>query len=86
MEKLKKIQILNTFLAKVKHLRGYGDMDSYSLAQQFKDLPDLSENQIYEDNIDHIILDMASPKTWNTGKIKFIKNVETVLDHLINNQ
>ncbi|RZL28201.1 MAG: hypothetical protein EOO96_21190 [Pedobacter sp.] len=68
---------LCTFLQKVKQLRGFGDMNSYSLVTEFKGLGNIPEYKIRT-----IIEDLSSPKTWNNGKLIFI---ETVLENILEN-
>lgn len=62
---------LNSFLHEVKQLRGYGDMNCYSLANELKSLsigsPDTSNS---------IIEDFSEPATWINGKNKLISNIE----------
>ncbi|MBC6109258.1 hypothetical protein ACFOG5_03140 [Pedobacter fastidiosus] len=82
MEKLEKIQMLSSFLAKVKHLRGYGDMNSYNLVKEFKNLGNLAENPVPSDQVNEIINDLSSPGTWNNGKNNFIQNIETFIDDI----
>jgi len=81
MENSNKINKLSTFLQKVKQLRGFGDMDSYSLVREFKNLCNVPD-----DAIDGIIEDMASLQTWNFGKIAFIQNVENFIQEISVNQ
>ncbi|MCZ4224913.1 hypothetical protein [Pedobacter rhodius] len=68
---------LSTFLQKVKLLRGFGDMNSYSLITEFKNLGNIPDYKIK-----NIIEDMSSPQTWNNGKSIFI---ETVLENIGSN-
>ncbi|PWS29014.1 hypothetical protein DHW03_04050 [Pedobacter yonginense] len=82
MEKLEKIQMLNTFLARVKHLRGYGDMNSYNLVKEFKSFGKLTENPLPSNQVDDIINELSSPRTWNNGKNNFIQNIETFIDDI----
>lgn len=82
MEKLEKIQMLSSFLAKVKHLRGYGDMNSYNLVKEFRTLSNLSENPVPPDQVHNIINDLSAPSTWNIGKNNFIQNIETFIDDI----
>lgn len=58
-------------------LRGYGDMNSYSLVTEFKNL-----GHIPDYKMKNIIEDMSSPQTWNNGKSIFI---ETVLKNILEN-
>ncbi|WP_316831182.1 hypothetical protein [Pedobacter aquatilis] len=74
MENPKRKSDLSTFLQKVKQLRGFGDMNSYSLVTEFKDLGNIPDYKIR-----NIIEDMSSPQTWNNGKSIFI---ETVLENI----
>ncbi|WP_231464011.1 MULTISPECIES: hypothetical protein [unclassified Pedobacter] len=77
MENLSRKSALSSFLLKVKQLRGYGDMNSYSLATEFKSIANVSDSMI-----NHIIEDMSSPQTWNNGKSFFI---ETVIENMSEN-
>lgn len=77
MENSNKISKMSTFLQKVKQLRGFGDMDSYSLVREFKNL-----GNVPDEAIDGIIVYMASPQTWNFGKIAFIQNVENFIQDI----
>ncbi|WP_316734601.1 hypothetical protein [Pedobacter aquatilis] len=77
MENLNRKTALSSFLFKVKQLRGYGDMNSYSLAAEFKSFGNVSDSRI-----NHIIEDMSSPSTWNNGKSIFI---ESVLENILEN-
>lgn len=81
MENSNKISKMSNFLQKVKQLRGFGDMDSYSLVREFKNL-----GNVPDEAIDGIIEDMASPQTWNFGKIAFIKNVENFIQDISTNK
>ncbi|MBC6111276.1 hypothetical protein H7U22_12685 [Pedobacter sp. CCM 8938] len=72
---------MSTFLQKVKQLRGFGDMDSYSLVREFKNLGNVPDEAIHG-----IIEDMASPQTWNFGKIAFIQNVENFIQDISTNK
>ncbi|MDN3587096.1 hypothetical protein QWY86_10480 [Pedobacter aquatilis] len=77
MENLNRKSALSSFLLKVKQLRGYGDMNSYSLAAEFKSIGNVSDSKI-----NHIIEDMSSPQTWNNGKSIFI---ESILENILEN-
>ena len=68
---------LSIFLQKVMQLRGFGDMNSYSLVTEFKNLGNIPEFKMK-----NIIEDMSSPQTWNNGKSIFI---ETVLENILEN-
>jgi len=68
---------LSIFLQKVKQLRGFGDMNSYSLVTEFKNYGNIPDYKIRS-----IIEDMSSPQTWNNGKLIFI---ETVLENISQN-
>ena len=77
MEALNKKSDLSIFLQKVMQLRGFGDMNSYSLVTEFKNLGNIPEFKMK-----NIIEDMSSPQTWNNGKSIFI---ETVLENILEN-
>jgi len=77
MEALNKKSDLSIFLQKVMQLRGFGDMNSYSLVTEFKNLGNIPEYKMK-----NIIEDMSSPQTWNNGKSIFI---ETVLENILEN-
>lgn len=77
MENPNKKTDLTTFLQRVKLLRGFGDMNSYSLVNEFKDM-----GHIPDDRIKNIIEDMSSLQTWSNGKSIFI---ETVLENISEN-
>ncbi|GGI27545.1 hypothetical protein [Pedobacter mendelii] len=77
MENLNRKSDLSTFLQRVKQLRGFGDMNSYILVTEFKDIGNIPEHKIQ-----NIIEDMSSPQTWNNGKSIFI---ETVLEKILEN-
>ncbi|MFC3562261.1 hypothetical protein [Pedobacter jamesrossensis] len=77
MGNLQRQSDLSTFLQKVKQLRGFGDMNSYSLVTEFKTLGNIPDSKIK-----NIIEDMSSPQTWNNGKSIFI---ETVLENILEN-
>ncbi|KQR66879.1 hypothetical protein [Pedobacter sp. Leaf176] len=77
METPNKKSDLSIFLQKVMLLRGFGDMNSYSLVTEFKNL-----GKIPDYKMKNIIQDMSSPQTWNNGKSIFI---ETVLENISEN-
>ncbi|PWS26619.1 hypothetical protein DHW03_17810 [Pedobacter yonginense] len=77
MESSDNISKMSSFLRKVKQLRGFGDMDSYSLVREFKNLVNASDGEI-----ENIIENMASPQTWNYGKNAFIQNVENIIQDI----
>lgn len=77
MQTLNKKSDLSIFLQKVMLLRGYGDMNSYSLVTEFKNLVHIPDYKMK-----NIIEDMSSPQTWNNGKSIFI---ETVLENILEN-
>lgn len=79
METLNKISQMSSFLKKVQQLRGYGDMDSYTLVNEFKKFTDIPEI-----NLNRIIEDFSSPQTWSIGKSKLIDDVETVIGDIYN--
>ncbi|KQR67259.1 hypothetical protein ASF92_16255 [Pedobacter sp. Leaf176] len=74
MEILENNVQMSSFLKKVQQLRGYGDMDSYVLVKELKKFANLSEK-----NLDEIIEDFSSPKTWIYGKMKLINDVEALI-------
>lgn len=82
MEKLEKIQMLNTFLHKVKQLRGYGDMSSYALAKEFEPLAKLSPENPETKSTEDIIADFNSVQNWNNAKNNLIQNVEAVIEKI----
>ncbi|MCZ4222589.1 hypothetical protein [Pedobacter rhodius] len=67
---------MSLFLKRVQQLRGYGDMDSYVLVNEFMKFANVPEK-----NLTGIIEDFSSPKTWIFGKRKLINDVETMLGH-----
>lgn len=77
MENPQRKSDLSIFLQKVRQLRGFGDMNSYSLVTEFKDLGNIPDSKIK-----HIIEDMSSPQTWNNGKSIFI---ESIIENLLEN-
>lgn len=77
MENPQKKSDLSNFLQRVKQLRGFGDMNSYSLVNEFKSIGNIPESKIT-----NIIEDMSSPQTWNNGKSIFI---ESVLENILEN-
>ncbi|WP_316829646.1 hypothetical protein [Pedobacter aquatilis] len=79
METLNKISQMSSFLKKVQQLRGFGDMDSYNLVNEFKKFTNASEN-----NINRMIEDFSSPRTWNVAKRNLIDDVETVIGDIYN--
>jgi len=79
MQDQSKVTQLSTFLKRVQQLRGYGDMDSYCLVNEFKSLVNVPENTVH-----NIIQDLSSPQTWNFGKSKFIDKVENVIEDIFN--
>lgn len=63
---------LKNFLIKVKQLRGFGDMDSYRIVSELKNLrEDLSEEQLRS-----IIQNFSKPESYNEGKNWIIDNLE----------
>jgi len=62
---------LSAFLRKVKHLRGFGDMDSYKYV---KKLEDLGNNDKYE--LRKIIDDFSTPETYILAKNALINQIE----------
>ncbi|PWS26039.1 hypothetical protein DHW03_18505 [Pedobacter yonginense] len=81
METLNKVQMLNTFLAKVKQLRGFGDMNSYFLASQFKGI----DEKVKENQVNEIISEFSSPETFNEGKTHFIDGINALIDDILHN-
>lgn len=67
---------LKDFLARVKQLRGFGDMNSYQVVNEFKTLSNDKDQKI-----EHIIEDFSSPETYYNGKNRLIKEVEDQLDN-----
>jgi len=76
MEMLKDNAQVSSFLKKVQQLRGYGDMDSYVLVKELMKFANFSEK-----NLDEIIEDFSSPKTWILGKMKLINDIEALIAH-----
>jgi len=76
MEMLKDNTQVSSFLKKVQQLRGYGDMDSYVLVKELMKFANFSEK-----NLDEIIEDFSSPKTWILGKMKLINDIEALIAH-----
>ena len=74
MEMLKDNAQVSSFLKKVQQLRGYGDMDSYVLVKELMKFANFSEK-----NLDEIIEDFSSPKTWILGKMKLINDIEALI-------
>lgn len=66
---------LKDFLARVKQLRGFGDMNSYQVVNEFKELSS-DKNQ----KVEHIIEDFSNPETYYNGKNRLIKEVESQLN------
>jgi len=64
------------FLKKVMLLRGFGDMDSYKVISEYREL---AEERSHE-KLDLIIADFSDPKTYEKGKEKLIKEVRSFLD------
>jgi len=67
---------LKDFLARVKQLRGFGDMNSYQVVNEFKTLSNDKHQKI-----EHIIEDFSNPETYYNGKNRLIKEVEDQLDN-----
>ncbi|GAA3981233.1 hypothetical protein GCM10022246_36640 [Pedobacter ginsengiterrae] len=67
---------LKDFLARVKQLRGFGDMNSYQVVNEFKTLSNDKDQKI-----EHIIEDFSNPETYYNGKNRLIKEVEDQLDN-----
>jgi len=79
METSCNIALLKSFLKKIQQLRGYGDMNSYVLAYEYKKIADVSDT-----NLEKIIDAFSSPKTWYLGKTKFIDDIETQIGEVYN--
>jgi len=79
METPNKISQMSSFLRKVQQLRGFGDMDSYNLVNEFKKFGNMPEN-----SLNKIMEDFSSPRTWNIAKSRLIDNVETVIGEIHN--
>ncbi len=63
---------LKSFLNKVKQLRGFGDMDSYRIVSELKNLKaDLSEEQLHS-----VIQNFSTPESYDEGKNWIIDNLE----------
>ena len=67
---------LKDFLARVKQLRGFGDMNSYQVVNEFKTLSNDKDLKI-----EHIIENFSNPETYYNGKNRLIKEVEDQLDN-----
>lgn len=67
---------LKDFLARVKQLRGFGDMNSYQVVNEFKTLSNDKDQKI-----EHIIEDFSNPATYYNGKNRLIKEVEDQIDN-----
>ncbi|WP_231459283.1 MULTISPECIES: hypothetical protein [unclassified Pedobacter] len=59
-------------MKKIQLLQGYGDMNSYALAQEYKKFANVSEIKLNK-----IVDAFSSPRTWHSGKRKFIDDIET---------
>ncbi|MCZ4223150.1 hypothetical protein [Pedobacter rhodius] len=66
---------LKTFLTRVKQLRGFGDMDAYKAAADFKKI---SENDA-DESISNIIKDFSDISTYDKGKSALINKIESEL-------
>ncbi|MDN3588548.1 hypothetical protein QWY86_17840 [Pedobacter aquatilis] len=66
---------LTSFLQKVKQLRGFGDMNSYKVVSEFKQIA----GDDYEEKLRNIIEDFSKPHTYQNGKSSLIKKVESEL-------
>jgi len=66
---------LKTFLTRVKHLRGFGDMDAYKAAADFKKI---SSNEA-GDEISEIMKDFSQLSTYNKAKQALIEKIESEL-------
>lgn len=66
---------LTSFLQKVKQLRGFGDMNSYKVVSEFKEIA----GEEHEEKLKNIIEDFSKPHTYQNGKASLIKNVESEL-------
>jgi len=78
MEKLEKIQQLSNFLTRVKRLRGFGDMDAFTLASQFN-----AEEKLPAKKIETIIDQFSSPQQWQCAKEDFAQSIEAQIKKLI---
>lgn len=67
---------LQVFLKKVMFLRGFGDMDSYKVITEYKEIA----QQGGEGKLDSIIADFSDPKTYEKGKKQLIKEVKQSID------
>ncbi|WP_443938185.1 hypothetical protein [Pedobacter sp. MW01-1-1] len=85
MKKIEQVLLLNTFLTKAKLLRGYGDMDSYYLANQLRNFEQTTNTPFKDQKIDVLIEEMASPNTWDLAKQNFINTIESLLNEIQNN-
>ncbi|WP_316736812.1 hypothetical protein [Pedobacter aquatilis] len=79
MEALAKLNLLKSFLKKIQCLQGYGDMNSYVIAYEYKQLTKTQDNKV-----DKIIDAFSSPRTWYAGKVKFIDVIETHIGDIYN--
>ncbi|WP_443936424.1 hypothetical protein [Pedobacter sp. MW01-1-1] len=61
---------LNLFLRKVNQLNGYGDMDTYRLVKEFKQLTNASELVFLQ-----LLKELSNPDTWSQGKEHFIQEI-----------
>ncbi|MDN3586345.1 hypothetical protein QWY86_06685 [Pedobacter aquatilis] len=74
MENQDKLKTLDNFLFRVKQLRGYGDMNSFNLVNELKELYEVLPES--PEKIDNIIKDLAAPQTWSNGKKALKDRVE----------
>jgi|GEM_PF-1480871 len=66
---------LKTFLARVKQLRGFGDMDAYKAATDFKKLSDYEADE----SISKLIKDFSNLSTYDKAKQALIDKIESEL-------
>lgn len=71
--------MLTNFLFKVRQLRGYGDMDSYRLVNDFKKLHD----GVDEVQVNRIIHEFSSHETYDLGKQHFIQGINSLMDEVL---
>jgi len=62
---------LSAFLRKVKHLRGFGDMDSYKYVKKLEDLGHNDEHELRK-----IIDGFSTPETYGIAKNALINQIE----------
>ncbi|KQR66931.1 hypothetical protein ASF92_19460 [Pedobacter sp. Leaf176] len=62
---------LSAFLRKVKHLRGFGDMDSYKYVRKLEDLGHADKYELRQ-----IIDGFSTPETYDMAKSALIIQIE----------